>query len=53
MIIFFWISLLLYLLGAISSSRIKMSYLFTCAGSVAAFITGCYAMTHRAIFFNY
>lgn len=53
MIIFFWISLLLYLLGAISSSRIKMSYLFTFAGSISAFITGCYALTHQSIFFQF
>jgi formate hydrogenlyase subunit 3/multisubunit Na+/H+ antiporter MnhD subunit len=53
MIAFFWISLLFFALGAIGSSRIKISYICVSAGSVSALITGFYALTAHPLIVQY
>ena len=44
----FWLSVISCILGACCFSRIRLSYLFTFLGSVFAFVTGCYTLTHTS-----
>jgi len=49
----FIIALLLYASGAVFSSKPRLSYAFSFAGSVSAFLTGCYALTHTQILWRF
>ena len=49
----FVIALLLYASGALFSSKTRLSYVFSFAGSVSAFLTGCYALTRSLILWRF
>jgi len=53
MIDLFWISLLLFTAGAVAFHRIKLSYILSFGGSVAALLFGCYALTHTQRLWNF
>ncbi len=49
----FSIALILYASGAVFSSKKKASYIFGFGGSLSAFLTGCYALTHTLIIWKF
>lgn len=49
----FIIALLLYASGALFSSKTRLSYVFSFAGSVSAFLTGCYALTRTLVLWSF
>ncbi len=49
----FIITLLLFASGALFSSKTRLSYIFSFAGSAGAFLTGCYALTRTLVLWRF